>query len=262
MKRILITFGGSAYDRTIERTVRDGPGFGADEVLVYDNYWLAQHPFAKLNKWLFDLPNVRGICWYAFKPLVIMDALDRCQPGDVVMFVDGDTYPIADLRPLYDRCVTDGGQMLFAAQGWTNRTWVKADCWKVMAADIDVPGRTGVFYDTQHAVARFMLFQKGHYHVQQFINEWQTYCLNPLATTFDDSELWQDGEMPGFEQHRTEQAILSLLAHKYSFHLYREACQFGNGALAEGVDSWYPQTFVQEGCSGPHKPEGGRWRNV
>ena len=272
MKRILITFGGSQYEATTQRTVEDAAKFGVDQVRVYDDVFLRAHPFAKLNSWLFDLPNVRGLCWFAWKPLVIMDALERfCDDGDVVLFIDGDTFPIADLTPLYDRCVQDGGQMLFAAQGCSNRQWVKSDCWDVMAArhEHSPEGRRGVNIDSQHAVARFMLFEKGPWHVKQFLMEWLTYCLNPLATTFDDSKLhdvcreYRGYENRGFEQHRTEQAILSLLAHKYNFKLYREACQFGNAELAaHGTDSWYPQLFVQQYGSGPRTNEGSRYRNV
>ena len=198
-----------------------------------------------------------------WKPLVIMDALNHCDLGDVVLYIDGDTYPIADLTPLYDRCAAES-VMLFTAEGCYNRQWVKEDCWRVMAASVPplrYPGRRSVPCDSQHAVARFMLFQKGHYHVQQFLNEWQTYCLNPLATTFDRSYL-SDLEATGFEQHRTEQAILSLLAHKYGYKLYREADGFGDAALAQGVDAWMPRMFTQVGTSSPQLPTGSRFRNV
>ena len=286
MKRVLITFGGSAYDKTTQETVNRALFLGVDKVLVYDDVWLRQHEFYSTNRWLFDLPGVKGLCWFAFKPLVIMDALERCEPGEIVCYIDGDTYPIADLTPLYDRCAADGGQMLFAAQGCSNRQWVKSDCWDVMAANRDLlfsqqdstpnlwPGRRDVPIDSQHAVARFMLFQQGHWHVRQFLMEWLTYCLNPLATTFDLSILHQDcydchgegearPEDPVFEQHRTEQAILSLLAHKYSFKLYREADAFGNNELEKhGTDSWYPQCFVQEFGSGPRTNAGSRFRNT
>lgn len=263
MTRYLATFGGAAYEETVGRTLQIATKtIGVNTVLVYDDVWLRAHPFYELNRWLFELPGVRGLCWFAWKPLVILDALGRMADGDVLLYIDGDTYPIADLTPLYERCVADGGVMLFAAQGCSNRQWVKADCWVTMASSVvDIPGRNAVQADSQHAVARFTLFQRGHWHVQQFLMEWLTYCINPLSTTFQPSKL--RGEIAGFEQHRTEQAILSLLSHKYGYHLYRESCQFGNAELAaHGTDSWYPQLFVQEGARSADTHTGSRYRNV
>ena len=269
MKRILITFGGSAYEATVGATVEDHKRFGADECRVYDDVWLRAHPFYELNRWLFELPGVRGLCWFAWKPLIIMDALERfASDGDVVLFIDGDTHPIADMTPLFDRCVADGGQMLFAAQGCSNRQWVKDDCWVVMSACHTYYGRPSVELDTQAGVARFMLFQKGPWHVKQFLAEWLTYCLNPLATTFDKSRIGDyydetSVEAEGFCEHRTEQAIMTLLAHKYGFKLYREACAFGNDELAKfGTDSFYGQVFEQVYGAGPRNNEGSRYRNV
>jgi len=262
VKRILITFGGSAYEATVGATVEDHKRFGADACYVYDDVWLRAHPFYELNRWLFDLPGVRGLCWFAWKPLIIMDALERfAADGDVVLFIDGDTHPIADMTPLFDRCVADGGQMVFAAQGCSNRQWVKADCWIMLAAGPVIPGRRDVDIDTQAGVARFMLFQKGPWHVKQFLMEWLTYCVNPWATTFDESKWGMEAE--GFEQHRTEQAIMTLLAHRYGFKLYREACAFGNDELAKfGTDSFYGQVFEQLYGAGPRNNEGSRYRNV
>ena len=262
MKRILITFGGSAYEATVGATVEDHKRFGADECYVYDDVWLRAHPFYELNRWLFELPGVRGLCWFAWKPLIIMDALERfAADGDVVMFIDGDTHPIADMTPLFDRCVADGGQMLFAAQGCSNRQWVKADCWVTMAALIPIKGRRHLDVSSQAGVARFMLFQKGPWNVKQFLAEWLAYCLNPLATTFQPSVLYPEAQ--GFEQHRTEQAIMTLLAHRYGFKLYREACAFGNDELAKfGTDSFYGQVFEQTYGAGPRNDSGSRYRNV
>ncbi len=261
MKKLYVTFSGSAYEATTKRIVEDAPKFGADEVRVYDDVWLRNHEFYRLNRWLFDLPGVRGLCWFAWKPLVILDALERfCDEGDICLFSDGDCYPIAPLDLLYRRCASDGGAMLFAAQGHTNEKWVKEDTWLTMAADAAIPGKRKVDRHSQHAVARFMLFQSGHWHVQQFLYEWLTYCLNPWATTFDPSVIEPD--RPELVEPRTEQAILSLLAHKYGHHLYREACQFGNGALKDGEDAWYPQTFVQVHGAGPRNDQGSIYRNV
>lgn len=259
MRRFYATFSGSQYEATTNIIVKMAPEFGADCVLVYDDYWLRQQEFYTLNKWIFDLPDLRGVCWFAFKPFVIMHALETyCDPGDVVLFTDADTYPIANLSVLYEQCAKDGGIMLFAAMGCNNKEWVKADCWAVMAAQEKRPGRIAVPTDSQHGVARFMLFQKGPWRVKQFLAEWLTYCLNPLATTFATSVI--TSELPTVTQHRAEQAIMTLLGHKYGQKFYREACQFG--ATQDEDKGLYPQLFCQEWGGGPRTLDGSAFRNV
>jgi len=54
MRRIYCTFGGSQYDETIQRIVEDAHKFGVDEVRVYDDRWLMEQEFYRLNRWIFD----------------------------------------------------------------------------------------------------------------------------------------------------------------------------------------------------------------
>jgi hypothetical protein len=252
MKRLYITFSGERYYETTKKIVECAPNLGADKVLVYDEPWLMKTDFYHQNQWIWrhhgDRNNVkRGFGWFCWKPFIIMDALDRVIDGDIVLFTDADTFPISDFSMLYDICARDGGIMLFAAQGCLHQEWCKRDCFIVM-------GQDDPQYRFQYAgVARFMLFQKGPWKAKQFLIEWLTYCLNPLAQTFDESVIAP--EYPEMKEHRTEQAIMTNLAYKRGIHLYREACGFGNDALKAGVDKHlYPQLFKQVGIDWPHEP--------
>jgi hypothetical protein len=271
-RRIVISFSGAAYDRTTEILVNTAEKFGASESpFVYDDAWLEDHEFRHLpsNQWIFNHPGdktgrKRGICWFAWKPLVILDALGKMQDGDICLYLDADTYPIAEFSMLYDECARIGGIMLFQATGCSNRDWVKCDCWFVMG--MDPAGRPmGKLdpapewsRDSQHAVARFMLFQKGPWRTQQFLYEWLTYCVNRYATTFDHSYI--TGEWLDLHEHRTEQAILSLLALKYGIKLYREADAFGNSV--DNDKELFGQLFVQEYGAGPRDQLGSRFRRI
>ena len=206
---------------------------------------------------------MRGLGWFAWKPLVIMDALSRLAPGDIVLYTDADTFPITSFGQLYEECARIGGIMLFAAQGQNHRKWCKRDCFVVM--DQDEPR----YHNMPAGVARFMLFQRGPWRATQFLSEWLTYCVNRKAQTFDPSVL--AAELPPFgpnryalEQHRTEQAIMTNLAGKYGLKLYREACEFGEGAYRDGVDAdLYNTIFKQEYCRGDRMNlKGSRYGNM
>lgn len=265
MKRWLITMGGGDYDHITERVIANHPG--VDEVYVYDDRWWWSHPFWDVpgNKWLREHHYPRGMGWYAWKPIMILDALDKMSPGDVVLYLDGDTYPIADLSPIYDHAA-EHGAMFFAASAHNNRQWCTEQCLFVMGQD------EPRYRDAQAGVARFMAVRKGggiprwimsdgpwpfggqpgpidDWKERQFLYEWLSYATNRYATTFDppawiSSRADSTGpEHSDFNQHRTEQAIMTNLCHKYGYPLHREACQAGNDFPDQPGD--YPQLFVQ-----------------
>lgn len=259
MKRIYICFGGRGYDDTTARIVADAPGFGADEVKVYDDRWLMGTDLYKANQWLWTYPATtdpkrapRGFGWFCWKPYVILDALSRAGDGDIVLFTDADTYPVADFSVLFEECNRIGGIMLFAAQGCINRQWVKRDMWITMGMD------EAKWYDTQAGVARFMLFQKGAPLTDRFLSDWQHYCLDRHCQTFEPSVLGP--ELEGFRENRCEQAIMTLLGMGYGLKFYREACQFGDGSQDDR--DLYPTLFHQVYCGKPKTLEGSRFFNV
>ena len=250
---VLITMGGARYDAITERLLVEAPKFGADRVLVYDDEWVKAHPFRKLNAWLWDHPGdrngKRGFGWYAWKPLLILDALDRCKPGDVVLYLDADSLPVSSMFPIFDTARRDGA-MLFASQGHRQRTWCKADCYAAMAQDaIDAPA----------GCARFVAIKSGEYKPKQFLWEWLTYSVNRYAQTFDPSVLV--AEHRDLEEHRTEQAIMSNLAHRYGYKLWRECDESGDES-SDDRDVMPVAIFQQTRVGGGNIAGGSRFRNV
>lgn len=252
-RRVYITFSGARYHLTTQRIVEDAPKFGADQVLVYDDVWLmTKTNYPAEAKWLLEHPRTRGVGWFAWKPKVILDALDRC-PDATVLYTDGDTYPIHDLSILFEIGERDG-IMLFEATGCKQqRLWCKRACFRMM--DQDEPK----YHEAQAGVARFMVFTERH---RAFLEEWYRYNLQSRGQTFDLDP--NDGpELPELQQHRCEQAILTNLAHKYGHRLYREACQFGSDPKHTHDRDLYPQLFTQVYGDSPGDPRcGSVFRNV
>jgi hypothetical protein len=212
----LITFSGAAYDESTAKIVENGPKFGADRVLVYDDAWFMQHEFVTdgQNQWLLDHPMKHGFYWFAWKPLIIIDCMEKhAKDGDVVMYTDGDCYPVKDFRHFYDIARRDG--VMFFRNRFVNRAWCKRDLFALMAQD------EPRYWDAPAGVARFCLLKKGPWIVKQFLAEWMAYVVNPLANTFDASVLRP--EHPEYVEHRGEQAILTLLSLKYGFTQHAEA---------------------------------------
>ena len=234
LRKVVCVFGGANYDRTTAAIVERAPNLGADEVLVFDDKWLLDHPHAKVNKWFFDKNPSRAISWYTWKPLVVRETMNLLSHGDICFYMDADVVPIRDFSVLFDIANRDSF-MLFEASQFKNANWCKSDAYLVTGCD------EKKYHDAQAAVARYMLFKKGVYATDQFLAEWLTYTCNKFANTFDKSVLSVEPEE--LNEHRCEQAILNLLAVKYGCKLWREPDESGD--MFSHDKDVYPTLFQQ-----------------
>lgn len=264
MKRWLISFGGSSFDSITAKTVAVSGQFGADKFVHYDDKWLMEQPlfsdprfqYLYTHRGVGNPDGGRGFGWMSWKPYVIADCMNRMDDGDVVLYIDADTYPIAGFRMLYDLCADEGGIFAFMATGrkaaLRNGDWTKRDCFIQMGMD------NPIYRDAGAGVARFILFQKGAENVPLFLSLWQRYSLDPLCQTFEPSILATEHE--GFRENRCEQSVFSNLCHLYGIKLHREACEFGKDCPQD----WdlYPQLFSQQYSTEPKTLNGSRFRNA
>jgi len=236
--KIYITFGGKAYDSLVERIVTDGIKFGADKVIVYDDRWLIESGFVERNRILFETTPQHGFGFCSWKPFVILDAMSKADPGDLILYTDADTYPISDITPLFDLCARDG-ITLFEEQGCVNNMWIKRDCFIEMGCD------EPRFHDGQHACGRFQLFMISS-GAEILAAKWLRFSTSPRCSFHDAGEA---ENLPTFRRNSTEQAVLSLLALKYDIPLHRTPDQNGSIGCGQAEDT-YPQIFEQKWCDG------------
>lgn len=262
MKKIVAVFSGRAYDETTWLTVERGPQMGADEVVVFDDRWLIDQGFRDANRWLYDAtptplliqgdpqnhPHGFGFGWCAWKAFIVLSAFDRLQGGDVVLYMDADTYPVAPFGQLFDACSRAGGMFVFAEAGASSLRFTKADCFRAMGLPIQ---------ETTHACGRCSLWQKGPFLTRQVLTEWWAYSVNPRCMFWDKSILGPD--QPEYHRNSTEQSVLTNLALKYSIPLHRTPDQFGGAPpAADAPDAdLYGQVFEQRYCTGNRLDLGG-----
>ena len=270
-KRILITFGGKAYDaQTKEQSDYVGLhriahcGGNVDNWIahkVYDDRWLIGTPFYQQNRWIFERKPQHGFGFCSWKPYIIQHALRHSGAGDVVMYLDADTVPIADISCLFETAEREG-IVLFEEQGCICRTWVKGDCFDAMAVD---PLNAQAYGEAMIACGRFQLFKKGEWRNEQFLQEWLTYSLNPRCM-FHEGSFLASNDDPSFLKNSCEQSVLSLLAVKYQIPLHRTPDQNGWPVAHDGTykpDDKYPQLFQHVGARGDVSDlSGSRFRNI
>lgn len=249
MKRVCCVFSGRRYDATTRIIVEQCNAQGI-EARIYDDRWLMATPYYEQNRWIFEAIGehniVEGFGWCNWKAFIIQQELKRLAIGDIVMYLDADTYPVSSMVPLYDMCDREAGILLFEEQGCTNLSYTRADCFVAM-------GRNpwDIRADERHACGRFQLFQKGPWRTEQFLQEWLTYSVNPNCQMRHGSQYVLGGQLggdaPQFVRNSCEQSVLSNLAHNYKLPLHRTPCQNGwphsPNCGVDGDD--YDQVFFQ-----------------
>lgn len=242
-KRVCCVFSGRRYDATTRIIVEQCNAQGI-EPRIWDDRHLMGTPYYEQNRWVFEAIGensiVEGFGWCNWKAFIIQQEMKRFSQGDIVMYLDADTYPVSSMAPLYDMCEREGGILLFEEQGCTNRAYTRIDCMIAMGRR-----KVAIPVDERHACGRFQLFQKGPWKAEQFLQEWLVYSVNPECQMRHPSV--SESDFPEFVRNSCEQSVLSNLAHSYGLPLHRTPCQNGfpispNCGVA-GDD--YPQVFFQ-----------------
>ena len=271
VKRILLTFGGKAYDDQVARTWKGSKAasqvhLGYDEVRVFDDAWLMTTPFYSLNRWIFERQPQHGFGFCSWKPYIILAAMrNYCETGDVVMYLDGDTFPIADIGCLFDTAAREG-VMLFEEQGCINREWTKGDCFAAMGCAGDA-GNSNIteaqteetlmrFRKAPQACGRFSLWRAGDYRNIQLLMEWQAYALNPMTTFHEKSFFLPQFDSSTLFRNSCEQSVLGNLAVKYGIPTHRTPDQNGWPQARVGKAPVTVETqFSRPGGTEWHKPD-------
>ncbi|MEM8953516.1 MAG: hypothetical protein AAGD22_05130 [Verrucomicrobiota bacterium] len=171
------------------------------------------------------LERERGNGFWAWKPFIIKDTLDRfVAPGDFLIYYDcGRNRPTpwleggrpqsrhhlsSSVAPLLRACTECGG--VFAGRTPTLQSeFTRRDCFHYM--DCDKPR----FHDALQFSATWVVLQNTP-STTKLVDEWLNFSVDPRIIS-DDPNTCGKKNLLGFVDHRHDQAILSLLLYKFRF---------------------------------------------
>jgi hypothetical protein len=229
MTRWLVTFGGTGYETFTERLMGTYAQAGVEIVRVYDDVWLDAQPFRKEHAWLWETEERRGYGWHAWKPLITLDTMALAQPGDVVLYLDGDTWTTGkSLIPYYEQAERDGIVLFDYVGHEPQSNWCTRNCFVKMGCD------EPKYWTAMHGCARFGFFKCGDRMAHEFLKDWLRYCCDPDCNARHPRPALGGPNLPGFKEHRTDQAIYTNLAHMWGIPLMPEASEPGEGYFIQG----------------------------
>lgn len=177
---------------------------------------------------------------FVFKPYLTLRTLAELNDGDILIYYDsGDGAHIFDtsVRPLVEMCIANGGTLIHE-WGETNRKWVKRDCFYWMGLD------SPESHNATHMQATWFVLQKNAF-TMQIAQEYLRYTLDERIGSYENTRACGLPDLPGFVENRGDQAVLSLLAHKYRLKTFRGA----GGQANRGIGNFIRLQTIGGRCS-------------
>ena len=218
MKQILVSFADFKFIESQQRLIRSANIFGLNNIVSYSFADIKKSSFYEINKDILDNPRGKG--YWLWKPYIILETINRAEDGDIIIYCDSGIEIIASLDPLLSICDTKEDILLFENNTFINAQWTKRDCFVLMNCDNES------YWNGVHCDAAFLMLKKSGKSIK-FVNEWLYYSSNKYIITDLPNSCGKENHSQ-FIDHRHDQSIISILAHKYCISLYRMPTQFGN----------------------------------
>lgn len=160
--------------------------------------------------------NIRGCGYWLWKPLIILNALHKVEAGELIFYVDsGNSFFPCDFDLLIevasrqDVTLFDNRDSNSLGRRNLNLHWTKRDCFSLLGCD------TPEYWFAPQVNASYQIYRRTDFTIS-FVKEYLQGCLISSALNDDASKL---NNLEGFIDHRHDQSILSILAHKHLINL-------------------------------------------
>lgn len=214
---VLVNFSGKNFEESRLRLNASATRFGIDKILSHDEHYIKHSSFYQAHKNILDATVGAG--YWLWKPFLILEALKNSQEGDIIIYSDAGIEIIGDLSPLIHIC-KEKEVVLFRNAYLRNKLLTKRDCYVLMDCD------NKNYWNGPHLDASFCIFKNGGLS-RKFVSEWLAFCCDERILT-DRPNVMGRKNFFGFRFHRHDQSVLSLLAIRYGFELFRQPSQYGN----------------------------------
>lgn len=200
------------YTASVDRLIASAKKFGIEHIHVYtpDSLPVSSHILNYMKN--SDDP---GFGFYSWKPVIILDVLNKLNDGDVVLYHDAGRIEYKyefrkDINILINDVIQNYNGIGVGAGPFKNKDWCKKDCFIYMDCDEEK------YWNLNQLTANWSVWEKNALS-KEILEKWQMYCFHPrgIVTTYDTEGVLSDFDT--FREHRWDQAILTNLIYKYHF---------------------------------------------
>ena len=225
----LINYANKKYRRAQHLNSKTAKKVGkADVVLEYSEKDI-DADFYKKNKKILSYSKGNG--YWIWKSYVINKALNMINDGDYLMYCDSGAYFINDIHLLVDAMEKSGQDMMCFQINTIEKEWTKRDAFILLGCD------EKRYIDSNQNMATLLLLKKTN-NTLKFVKEWLKYAQDERLITDMPNQLGKEN-YKGFNEHRHDQSILSLLYKKGGYESFKDPSQYGKNKHMD--NSPYPQ---------------------
>ena len=254
-KVVLVTFYTKNYTSRALRLRESAFKFGCDKVLMYNEN---SSDIVELRRQFPDIfKRTRGYGCMAWKAMVVNLALEGLNDNDILIYCDADLEVTSDLTPLLQLFRTRNLRHLFFYVGehqtknYREKFWTKRDVFVQLEAD------TSEFHDQYQIMSGFSLWRSG-LKFNHLAKNWLSLSVKEHLICDDAPNKLGKENIEGFQAHRHDQSILSVLVRKLDdtdTNILRDPTQFGENDSVEGASlSDYPTLVRNHGVAGETVP--------
>ncbi|PAF51140.1 hypothetical protein BKH43_02740 [Helicobacter sp. 13S00401-1] len=214
----LLSFGDTRYKKSQAKLVKSALKFGVDEVMLINQFDLFKDTdFIVKNR--YTLRQKRGYGYWLWKPYLVDKTLKTLKDDDILFYCDSAVEILQPLKLLLDKMDTTHPLMFHVDH--TNLSYVKRVIYEAMKIE---PKDYESYQKASQIAAGYAFFRKNDFTLN-LVKEWLELCETPFL--IDDTPTPRLDEFPGFIDNRHDQALLSMLKHKYDIKTYRDPSQYG-----------------------------------
>ena len=205
MRTVLVNYADRKFLRSQVRNAWTGLTAGGCDLCWSYGRGDLDRAFVRENAEILDA--VRGAGYWLWKPYVILDALDKAEDGDAIVYSDSGSFFIGKIARIVQICRDETpGVLGFALGKHPEMHWTKRDAFILM--DCDQPK----IHESPQIEASLIVLLRNDF-ARSFITEWLRYARDPRILTDLPNHCGRDN-LPGFTDHCHDQSIFSLLNKK------------------------------------------------
>lgn len=237
-----MTYASNGFEQNADRLADSAHSCGFDTVHCLGPEDISRTNFAWRNRDI--LSAKRGGGYWLWKPYILREFVNRLDVGEILLYSDAgrSTYYQFSRFPthLLERA-SQSEQGFLAGVAIPHLgpigKWTKRDCLQIMEAD------TPKLYNKPVVQATWSVWTKSK-SALDFLDKWLSYCEDPRCLTDTPNTLGKNN-LPRFVDHRHDQSVCSILAHKLSAPFLNFSGSFVQSLLELRPNSELGNTFYK-----------------